>query len=161
MSSESAFNEVRYSASTVGCTMFVGLYKAFEQELGKERALPVLRKYGEALGHYYGEQLKAKIRGREPTVSEMAAHMATELANFGCKASLEELPNAVKMRVENCPMAGAYAALGLDPDAGREVCTAFSSYMDVVMAQEVGWSFEVTDYRKDWNGACQEVLLVR
>jgi hypothetical protein len=50
MSSEGeAFNEVRYNASTVGCTMFVGLYKAFEQELGQERALPVLRKYGETL----------------------------------------------------------------------------------------------------------------
>ena len=29
------------------------------------------------------------------------------------------------------------------------------------MAQEIGWSFEVADYRKDWNGACQEVLRVR
>lgn len=162
MSSEDvAFNEVRYNTSTVGCTMFVGLYKAFEHELGKERALPVLRRYGETLGHYYGQQLKAKVGGRVPTATEMAEHMATEMGNFGCGVSLEELPNAVKIHVENCPMAGAYAALGLDLEAGREVCTAFSSYMDVVMAQEVGWSFEVTDYRKDWNGTCQEVLLVR
>jgi hypothetical protein len=156
-----AFNEVRYSASTVGCTMFVRLYKAFEQELGKERALPVLCKYGESMGRYYAQQLKAKVGDRVPTVKEMAEFMTPEWSNFGCKVSYEELTNGLKLRVENCPMAGAYAALGLDLDAGREVCTAFSSYMDAVMAQEVGWSFGVTDYRKDWNGACQEVLLVR
>jgi len=162
MSSEGvAFNEVRYDATTVACTMFVGLYKAFEQELGKERALPILRKYGESMGRCYAQQLKVKVGDRVPTVKEMAEFMGPAWSNFGCKVSCEELPNALKLRVENCPMAGAYAALGLDIDAGREVCAAFSSYQDAVMAEEVGWSFEVTDYRKDWNGACQEQLLVR
>jgi hypothetical protein len=155
------FSEARHSAATIGCTLFVGLYKAFEQEFGKERALPVLRRCSEAFGHAYGQQLKEKLGGRVPTPAEMAEHMATEVANFGCRMSWEGLPNGVKMHVEACPMSGAYAALGLDHEAGREVCTVFATYMDAVMADDVGWTFELKEYRKDWNGACEEVMTVK
>src|SRR5512133_2939768 len=144
-----AFDESRYAGASVGCSMFVGLYKAFEQELGKEHALPVLKKFAESLGRYYGEQLKAKFDGRQPTPAELADYMGGEIAAFGSEVHVEPQADRVKVRIQKCPIAAAHAALGLDLDAGQEVCRTFGVHMDAVTLETVGWTFQLNEYRKD------------
>ncbi len=155
------FSEDRYQGATVGCTLFVALFKAFEQEVGKEHALAVVRKVAESFGTNFAQQMKQRVGGRVPTATEMAEFAMTEGTNFGCKVAQEDHPNSVKSTYENCPFAGAFAALGLDRDAGYEFCKAFGMTMNATMCKEVGWAFEVTEYRKNWQGTCEEVMRPR
>jgi hypothetical protein len=152
------FSQARYEAATAACSMLVGLYRAFEQELGRDRAVAILETHADSLGHSWAQQLSQMTGGRVPTVSEIAEFMTTASTGFGCTFSCEEQPQAVTMRFENCPMAGAYAALGLDRDTGRQFCQAYPIRAHAEMCKAVGWWFENTDYRKGWDGVCVEVM---
>src|SRR5512141_1344556 len=152
------FSQARSDAATMACTLLVGLYKAFEQELGKDRAQSILEKHADSLGRSWAQQLSQVPGGRVPTAGEIAEYMTTASAAFGCKFSCEEQPDAVKMRFENCPMSGAYVALGLDRETGRDFCQAYTIRAYSEMFKAVGWSFENTDYRKTWDGVCEEVM---
>jgi hypothetical protein len=69
--------------------------------------------------------------------------------------------DVVDIRHEPLVRLAAHAALGLDLEAGQEVCRTFGVHMDAVTLGMVGWTFQLNEYRKDWNGACEEVMLVR
>jgi hypothetical protein len=68
--------------------MLVGLYRAFEQELGRDRAVPILEKHADSLGQSWAQHLGSTTGGRVPTVSEIADYMTTASTAFGVETTI-------------------------------------------------------------------------
>lgn len=119
--------------------IYVHIYKELAKEVGRDKAVEILKRALYARGREKGAQLKAKIG--KPDLHQLAlAFMAgnADMDAFGHEVVREEADHVV-LRLNRCPLVEAWKGSGLTPDEQRNMC-------DIAYQVDFG-KFEAAGYR--------------
>ena len=122
MSREELFNVAKASFGICG-----GFFKDTAQEIGKEKALELYGKQGDAFGEMLTGMLKEQLGGKELDMKTFASVMTGALDGFGFSYQMDETPTHVKVTVHKCPLYEAYKAAGLDEGTVEAMCGKMST----------------------------------
>jgi hypothetical protein len=155
---ESEWNEDVFKGAVAGCSAFVGLFNVIAAEEGGEKASEMLKKLGSAMGSHSGEMLKESLGGQGLDAQKLSELIAGFDASFGARTEVEQEGDAFKLRVHDCPLAAAYAMMGVDHETGKRICedwgvTLFGNLMSVLAPNG---KYELCQFRESWDGYCEE-----
>jgi hypothetical protein len=123
--------------------IYVHIYRELSKEVGKDRALAILKKALYARGKEKGAQLAGKIG--KPDLHKVALAFMEgqgDMDAFGHEI-IREQPDHVLLRLNHCPLVEGWEESGLDPDEKRMLC-------DIAYQVDFG-KFEGAGYRLSFD----------
>lgn len=119
--------------------IYICIFRELSKEVGREKAIAILKKALYARGKEKGEQLAAKIG--EPNLHELAAAFMEGKADmdaFGHELVAEYFDHIV-LRLNRCPLVEAWKEAGLSPEEQKIMC-------DIAYQVDFG-KFETAGYK--------------
>jgi hypothetical protein len=123
--------------------IYIHIYRELSKELGRDRAIEVLKRALYARGKEKGEQLAAKIP--TPDLHQLAiAFVEGDVAMdaFGHEI-VQEGADSVLLRLNHCPLVDAWKEAGLTAEEQKDLC-------DIAYQVDFG-KFEKAGYRLVFN----------
>ena len=123
--------------------IYIHIYRELLKEVGREKAVEILKRALYARGREKGMQLAARIR--KPDLHELAiAFMEgnAEMDAFGHEIVQENL-DYILLRLNRCPLVEAWNEAGLTPDEQKDMC-------DIAYQVDFG-KFETAGYKLGFN----------
>jgi hypothetical protein len=123
--------------------IYVHIYRELLKEIGRDKAVELLKRALYARGREKGEQLASKIG--KPDLHKLAAAFMegdVEMDAFGHEI-VQEHSGDVLLRLNRCPLVDAWKEAGLTPDEQRDLC-------DIAYQVDFG-KFETAGYRLTFN----------
>jgi predicted ArsR family transcriptional regulator len=123
--------------------IYVHIYRELSQEVGREKAVEILKRALHARGQEKGLQLKAKIG--EPNLHELAIAFVegnADMDAFGHEI-VQEHSGHVLLRLNRCPLVDAWKEAGLTADEQKTMC-------EIAYQVDFG-KFETAGYRLSFN----------
>ena len=152
------WNEDVWKGASTGCTVLVAFFNLVAEEVGREKAVEMLRKLGSGMGAQEGDMCKQQLGGQKLDVKKLSELVINASADFGDQMEIEYEDDSFKLKIYNCPLGGAYKALGMDLEAGKKICDHFGgSYCESFMkVLAPGGKYEVVRFRENWDDYCEE-----
>ena len=123
--------------------IYVHIYRELSKEVGREKAVEILKRALYARGREKGLQLSTRLGGRD--LHELAiAFMEgnADMDAFGHEV-IQEGSDYVLLRLNQCPLVKAWEEAGLTPDERKEMC-------DIAYQVDFG-KFETAGFRLAFN----------
>jgi hypothetical protein len=123
--------------------IYVHIYRELSKEVGREKALEIMKRALYARGQEKGAQLKAKIG--KPDLHALAIAFVegnADMDAFGHEI-VQEHAEYVLLRLNNCPLVEAWKEAGLTPEEQKNLC-------DIAYQVDFG-KFEAAGYQLVFN----------
>ncbi len=123
--------------------IYVHIYRELSKEVGREKAVEILKRALYARGREKGEQLAAKIG--KPDLHRLAIAFVegdAAMDAFGHEI-VQEHSDYVLLRLNRCPLVNAWKEAGLTPGEQKDLC-------DIAYQVDFG-KFETAGYRLAFN----------
>ena len=123
--------------------IYTHIYRELSKEIGREKAIEILKRALYARGEEKGSQLAARIG--KPDLHELAIAFVegnAEMDAFGHEI-VQEHTDHVLLRLNRCPLVDAWKEAGVTPEEQRDLC-------DIAYQVDFG-KFEKAGYRLSFN----------
>jgi hypothetical protein len=119
--------EHAYQAAMSAMSIYAGLFKAIEDDVGLDKALEYHGKQGEPFGIMIGETLKQQLGDKAPTIEAIKSITKPSMESFGFDPEIEESPTKLSFKIQRCPFYAGFQMAGLDHEKIGKMCNVLSS----------------------------------
>ena len=119
--------EHAYQAAMSSMSMYGGLFKAIEDDVGLDKALEYHEKQGEPFGIMIGEMMKQQLGDKAPTIEALKSIIQPSMESFGFDMEYEVSPTELSIKAVRCPFYDGFKMAGVDHEKIGKMCSAMSS----------------------------------
>jgi hypothetical protein len=151
MQKEDAFN-----ATKVMSTLYGGFFKEVAKEIGREKALALQAKQGEAFGDMMAGMLRAQVADKGLNIKTLSSVVSAAPAVFGMTPEVEEAATSFKLHSHQCPMYDGWKEAGLDHETIGSMCRALAATEYAALTKAFPQVSARLEFRSAPDRACVE-----